>query len=59
MSEGIDVAKYSVISLPSGLKREDTEIKLTFIFERDGSLNIDVDIYSNKRLVHSDKMSMS
>lgn len=59
MSEGIDVAKYSVINLPSGLKREDTEIKLTFIFERDGSLNIDVDIYSNKRLVHSDKMSMS
>lgn len=59
MSEGIDVAKYSVINLPSGLKRENTEIKLTFIFEKDGSLNIDVDVYSDSELVYSDKVSAS
>lgn len=58
MSEGINVAKYSEIKLPSGLKRTDTEIKLTFIFEKDGSLNIDVDVYSSGSLVYSDKMSM-
>lgn len=59
MSDGIDVAKYSVIDLPKGLKRENTEIKLIFIFERDGSLNIDVDIYCNNNSIYSKKMSMS
>ncbi len=55
--DGIEVVQVFEIGLPLGLKRSSTEISVCFIFERDGSVNITVNIISqgvtidNKKIV--------
>ena len=61
MSRGLgDVYKRQVyeINLPNGLKRTETEIKLTFVFERDGSVNIKVRVFSKGVLVNDEEVTI-
>ena len=56
--KGISVEQVYEINLPNGLKRTETEIKLTFVFERDGSVNIKVRVFSKGVLVNDEEVTI-
>ena len=53
--EGIEIDQVYEITLPENLKRSETELKLTFVFAADGTVSIDVDIYSCGIIVEQSK----
>ncbi|MGN1086515.1 MAG: Hsp70 family protein [Porcipelethomonas sp.] len=59
MSEGIDVDQVFEINLPAGLKRIDTEIRLMFLFEKDGSLSIEVNVFNKGNLINNKEISVN
>lgn len=57
--DGIEVDQVYEIALPPGLKRTETEINLVFIFEKDGSVNIKVNLFNNGTLIDNKEVTIN